>query len=108
MRRCTCDFESLCFGVMLTLILSVSAYDTMLIVQYRDWIGHLEENPIGRWLISLDSGNINLFVRSKLAGTLVVAVTLITLKRRRSTKTMPVTTSLAAYQTGLLTYLTLA
>lgn len=94
------------FPVLLTLILFVSLYDTLLIVAFQGVIRSLEENPVGIWLLDMTPGDIGLFVRVKLAGTLCVACVLVALHRSKSRKTLPVTGSIAAYQAGLFSYLT--
>ena len=96
------------FPVLMTLIAAVSLYDTALIVKFSDTIHGMEENPIGVWLLSIGDGSIWLFVRAKVAGTLTVLSVLTLMYRCRSNKTLPVTSSIAAYQTGLFTYLTFA
>ncbi|MEQ9411994.1 MAG: hypothetical protein RIK87_30060 [Fuerstiella sp.] len=95
------------FPILYCFIAAVSLYDAFLVVQFAGVIENLEENPAGRWLIALGGGEVGVFVRVKLAGTLVVMTVLATLYRLRSPRTMPVTASLAAYQTGLLSYLTM-
>lgn len=96
------------FPILCSLIVGVSLYDTHLIVKYSGTIGEMEENPIGCWLLEIADGGISVFVRAKLAGTLTVLSVLVYLWRTRSRKALPVTASLAAYQTGLLAYLTFA
>ena len=96
------------FHLLLMFILSVSLYDTLLIVQYSESIRSMECNPMGRWLIDLAAGDVDVFVRVKLAGTTVTLTSLALLWRLGSRKTFPVTTSVAAYQAGLFAYLTLA
>lgn len=96
------------FPLLLAFIAAVSLYDTFLIIRFSETIFEMEENPLGSWLLRMGHGEVELFVRAKLAGTLTVVAILLAMYRCRSRKTMPVTTSLAAYQTGLLTYLTLA
>lgn len=96
------------FPLLLAVIAAVSLYDTFLIVYFSDTIFEMEQNPLGSWLLRLGHGEVGLFVRAKLAGTVTVVAILLAMHRCRSRKTMPVTTSLAAYQTGLFTYLTLA
>ncbi len=96
------------FALLSTFILGVSLYDTFLIVQFKDLIAQTEQNPVGRWLIHIANGDVGVFVRVKLAGTIIVMATLATLYKRRSKKTLPVTTSIAGYQSGLLAYLTFA
>lgn len=96
------------FPILCAVIVGVSLYDTHLIVKYSSTIGQMEENPIGCWLLDIADGGISIFVRAKLAGTLTVLSVLVYLWKTSSRKTLPVTASLAAYQTGLLAYLTLA
>ncbi|MEY3175171.1 MAG: hypothetical protein RLZZ436_3085 [Planctomycetota bacterium] len=89
------------------LIAAVSVYDIWLTVRYREEMPLLEENPLGIWLIRLDSGDINLFVQLKIAGTIVVMAVLLRMMLRESRLLAPVTGTLASLQTGLLLYLTL-
>ncbi|MEP3482215.1 MAG: hypothetical protein ABJZ55_23420 [Fuerstiella sp.] len=96
------------FPILCAIIVGVSLYDTHLIIKHASTIGQMEENPLGRWLLNIAGGGISIFVRAKLAGTLTVLSVLIYLWKTSSRKTLPVTVSLAAYQTGLLAYLTLA
>ncbi len=100
--------RTLWFPVLCSIIVGVSMYDTAMIVKYADCISDLEENPIGCWLLDVANGEIGLFVRAKLAGTITVLTVLIFLWKRRSQKTLPVTASLAVYQMGLLAYIMFA
>ena len=94
------------FPILCSLIALVSLYDTLLIVIYHDQLPFLEENPLGILLLNVADGEVGVFVRVKLAGTVVVVTILTWMKRCQSRRTLPVTTSLAAYQTALFTYLT--
>ena len=96
------------FPILFSLITFVSLYDTLLVIVFSQSIGMMEENPLGQWLIRMAAGDVGIFVRTKLAGTLIVLTTLTFMRRYRSRKTLPVKTSIAAYQTGLFTYLTFA
>ena len=96
------------FPILCTIIVGVSLYDTHLIIKHSDMIGNMEENPIGVWLLEIAGGGVSIFVRVKLAGTLTVLSVLIYMWKTSSQKTLPVTASLAACQTALLAYLTLA
>jgi hypothetical protein len=100
--------RKLWFQILAVLIVCVSLYDTYLIVLFSHSIRHQEKNPIGCWLIDVAAGDVGVFVRAKLAGTLIVMTTLVMMRRCRSPRTVPVTTSVAAYQVGLFTYLTFA
>ncbi len=94
------------FPLLCVLIGLVSLYDTFLIVKFSWSIRQLEENPLGRWLIDIANGDVGGFVRVKLAGTVIVLSVLTMLQKLKSRKAFPVTSSIAAYQTGLFTYLT--
>lgn len=100
------SFNQFWFISLCLLIAAISAYDAALIVKFRDHINLMEENPAGRWLLRLGNGQVGIFVRAKLAGTLVVITVLAYLWRYHRRTAFPVTTSLAAWQTALLTYLT--
>lgn len=93
------------FPLLWTLIVGVSLYDAWLIVEYAEQIRWLEENPIGTWLILMNNGDVSLFVRTKLAGTILVGFILLILRRWRYQHTLPVTSSLAACQSALFCYL---
>jgi hypothetical protein len=93
------------FPVALAVISAVSLFDTFLIVHFSDVILSTEENPIGVWLLQAGNGSIWLFVRFKMAGTIVVLSTLCGMWLCRSRLVFPVTTSVASYQVGLFMYL---
>lgn len=90
------------------LIAAVSIYDIWLTVRYREEMPLLEENPLGVWLIRLGSGDVNLFVQLKVAGTIVVMSVLLAMMLRESRLLAPVTGTLVSLQTSLLLYLTVA
>jgi len=92
----------------LVVIAAVSLFDTFLIIHFSEVICSTEQNPIGRWLLSVGDGSIGIFVRFKLAGTLVVLSALCAMWLCRSRLVFPVTTSVASYQVGLFMYLTTA
>ena len=94
------------FPLAMIVIASVSLFDTYLIWHFEDEMLSMEENPIGYWLLALDEGQIGIFVRTKLAGTICVLTTLAIMWRVGSRIVFPVTTSVASYQVGLFFYLT--
>ena len=94
------------FPILCALITLISLYDTFLIVLYRDEISSMEENPLGILLLNTANGDVGIFVRAKLAGTLIVVTILTCMRRCQSRRTLPVTTSIAVLQTALFTYLT--
>ncbi len=60
------------------------------------------------WLLEIAGGQAGVFVRVKLAGTLLVLSTLMFMWKWRAPMLFPVTTSIASCQTCLMIYLTAA
>lgn len=94
------------FWFLFAIILLVSVYDTWLTIRFEECMMQHEQNPIGRYLIKIEGGDVGLFVRFKAAGTIFVLTVLGILYRIRSRKYLPVTGSVAAWQTLLFVYLT--
>ena len=94
------------FQLSMLLITAVSLYDTYLIYYFESEIVSMEENPLGCWLLKVGDGQIGIFIRTKLAGTLCVLTTLFAMWLYRSRLVFPVTTSVASYQVGLFMYIT--
>jgi hypothetical protein len=53
-------------------IFFVETYDIYLTVKFQNCLYLQEKNPIGRWLIDLDNGDVALFVAIKVAAIIVV------------------------------------
>jgi hypothetical protein len=85
----------------------VSLYDAYLVVLYSSTILDLEQNPICRYLIQRGDGNLTLFLRAKAAGTCTVLATLAALYLRNQRFGQLIALGVAAFQLGLLWYLTL-
>jgi len=49
-----------------------SAIDIYMSIKTQEYLWHLEMNPVGRWLIGLDDGDVALFMGIKTAGTTLV------------------------------------
>ena len=94
------------FPIFFVIIAAVSLYDTYLIIRFDDCICAMESNPIGCWLLEIAGGQVGVFVRAKLAGTLLVLSTLIFMWKWRVRMLFPITTSIASWQTCLMIYLT--
>jgi hypothetical protein len=88
--------------------MAVSVHDAMLVVLNADVIAEIEQNPLGRWLIELQGGEIWLFVVLKLVGTAVVCAVLVTLYQFRARLALAAGSGVAAFQMVLLCYLTFA
>lgn len=94
------------FPAAIVIIAAVSLYDTYLIIRFMDEICLMEENPVGLWLLDIADGQVGVFVRVKIAGTLLVLSTLMFMWIRQVRMLFTITTSIASYQTLLLIYLT--
>jgi hypothetical protein len=93
-------FEVLCFVIVI-----ISAIDLYFIGKTRDVIEEHEQNPIGTYLISLDSGDISIFITAKFLGTMLALYFLIKLRRLRFKHIILVTSVIAVAQIALLIYL---
>lgn len=93
--------SNLYFLLFVFIIGFVSAYDTALIYIYSEDIEHLEQNPLGNWLLS--QGGISLFIDVKSLCTLVAIIFGICLiKNKYRIALIPV----LLFQLGLFYYLT--
>lgn len=96
------------FGLCVLFIASISVHDAILIILNDDVIDEVEQNPLGRWLLRMQGGDVWLFVLVKLAGTAFVCAALITLYQIHRRVALAVSSALAAFQFILLVYLLLA
>lgn len=96
------------FTACCALIVTVSVHDAMLVVVNYEIIGEVERNPIGKWLIEAQGGEVWLFVVAKLAGTSLVCTVLVTLFRRRTRITLAAAVGIAIFQLVLVSYLSIA
>lgn len=96
------------FALMCLFVGLVSFYDAYLVVAYSESIMELEQNPVGRFLIEFNSGDVGLFVSVKAVGTALVIAALIGLYCTEKRLACSVAGGLTAFQFGLSLYLTLA
>ena len=95
------------FSTLWLFIGVVSAYDAYLVSRYCETILEFELNPVGRYLIELNDGNVGVFLRAKAAGTLIVMSSLAIIHVRSERLAYPIVGSLAVLQFLLLLFLTL-
>jgi hypothetical protein len=105
MRRI--DYVVAAFFVCCGIIAMISVHDALLLIVNHEVIHEEERNPLGRWLISMDGGEVWLFVLVKLLGTSVVCATLIRLFAYRRRMAILSASVLAGLQLALLGYLSL-
>ena len=97
----TCRVKVLFYAGLL-LIATVSVHDTFLVILTDRVIQDTEWNPIGRWPIQWQGGEVWLFLAVKFFGTSIVCGVLLTLFEHRQRIALPVTGGLSAFQGGLL------
>jgi hypothetical protein len=88
----------------LTIVL-IAVYDWFLVIASKYVIMQAELNPVGRWLLKVNHGDISLFLAVKVTGTVIVAAILIVLFESRPRLGLSVCIGIAAVQLGLLAWL---
>ncbi len=96
------------FWTLFAIIAAVAAYDVYLSIKFQATLHAMEENPLGRWLIALDNGDVALFMTAKMMGTMVVLLVLPAFYRFRRNLGMATASGVAAFQSSLFCYLTFA
>ena len=71
------------FALLVMVIVAVGAYDVYLSIKHQNTLFEMEENPIGRWLIALDGGDVALFMTLKMIGISLVVWALMAMFRYR-------------------------
>ena len=99
-RRTTLVFTLCCSWIAV-----VSVHDALLVVAHHELINQFERNPIGRWLLQLDGGEVWLLVVVKLAGTAAVCTVLVRLYQYRADIALTVAVVLSCLQLLLLLHL---
>ena len=96
------------FWTLFAIIAAVAAYDVYLSIKFQHVLYSMEENPLGKWLIALDNGDVALFMTAKMIGTMVVLLVLPAFYRFRRNLGMVTASALAAVQSSVFCYLTFA
>ena len=90
------------------MILAVSVHDGYLVLLNRQTIAQDEQNPLGRWLIEADGGDVRFLLLFKLIGTITVATVLLVVFSKHPLQAWIVCAVIALAQACLLVYLTYA
>ena len=88
-----------------TIIVCISGIDIYWLSKNRDYIVTLEENPLGKYLLNVDNGDVSLFILCKFLGTYVVIAILYYLKNNQIKYVPTIAITLAIAQVFLLFYL---
>ena len=87
------------------IIVMVAAIDTYWLSKNRSIIIHVEQNPIGQYLINLNDGDVSVFILCKMIGTYTVICMLYTILYYSPRHAIGIATMLALAQLFLLYYL---
>jgi len=79
-----------------------SAFDIYMSIKTQEYLFHLEMNPIGRWLIWHDGGDIALFMGVKTAGTVLALGLLVWLYHLKKSWAWPSIVALSLVQLFVL------
>ncbi|MBC7819368.1 MAG: hypothetical protein IAG10_20990 [Planctomycetaceae bacterium] len=94
------------FFLLWQIIGCVSAYDAYLAMKYQESLVSHEQNLLGRLLLLVNDGDPALFLGVKFMGTMMVLGILVNLYHSRPQRGLVIAKGVAAYQIGLLAYLT--
>lgn len=84
------------FTSVLVFVGAVSFYDGYLVVRTGEEIVDFEKNPVGLYLIRIDNGSPDIFLRVKAAGTILALTSLSFLHRRSKRLASPIAFALCA------------
>jgi hypothetical protein len=96
------------FSLCCLFVAAVSVHDAVLVVVNHELISEVEQNPVGKWLLDVQGGEVWLFVFLKFAGTALVCAVLVTIYQCSQRFGMITVIPLATFQMLLLSYLTIA
>lgn len=95
-----------CYYLILWLwILSVSVYDGFCVLATRSTIEQSERNPVGRWLIRANSGDVWLLLAAKASGTVLAGTLLLWLHKKHPRTAWIACVNVACFQLILLYWL---
>lgn len=98
-------FKRIAFDVLCWIVITISAIDMYWLSKNKDGIVESEKNPIGRYLIELDDGDVSLFIFWKFMGTFTVIYFLQQYFMKRSRTALLIVAAVATFQLLLLSYL---
>jgi len=89
-------------------VIFVSVFDGFLALRYRHELPRTELNPVGRWLIRLNEGQVWLLLATKFVGTVTAATAVLLIHARWPRIGIAIAGALAGLQLCLLLFLLLA
>jgi hypothetical protein len=95
------------FAALWLFVIFVSVFDGYLVVRFRHELHKTELNPLGRWLIQLNGGQVWLLLATKFAGTVAAAALVLLIYGRWPRLGITIASVVASLQLCLLLFLVL-
>jgi hypothetical protein len=95
------------FYALWLFIIVVSVLDGFLALRHQHLLMALELNPIGRWLLAINGGQVWYLLAAKFVGTVLACAALLIIRDRSPRISFVITAAVAAAQLCLLLFLTL-
>lgn len=92
-------------NICVSIIVCISAIDLYWLSKNRVVIVAMEQNPLGKWLLHADNGDVSLFILCKFLGTFVVIGSIYFLKFYKTKYAKTVAITISIIQIILLCYL---
>ena len=92
-------------NICATIIVCISAIDIYWLSKNREFMIAMEQNPLGKWLLHADNGDVSLFIFCIFLGTFIVIAFLYFLQFHKSKYVQTISTTIAITQIILLWYL---
>ena len=96
------------FVLLWLFVIFVSVFDGYLAVRYRHELHRTELNPVGKWLIQLNDGQVWILLVAKFVGTVAAATFVLLINSYWPRLGLAVAGAVAGLQLCLLLYLVLA
>jgi hypothetical protein len=97
--------QTMWLWMLLVFVAAVSVHDAALVVLNHEVILHYEQNPVGRWLIEANGGEVWMFAAVKLFCTALVCCLVVRVHEWHGHHGLAVAGGLAGFQALLLIYL---
>ena len=95
------------FAALWLFAIFVSVFDGYLVIRYRHELHRTELNPVGRFLIQLNGGQVWLMLAAKFLGTIAAATLVLLIFGRWPRIGMTIACAIAGLQLALLLFLLL-
>lgn len=93
------------FAALWSVIILVAVIDGYYMLINHEIIVQTELNPVGRFLLALDQGEVRYFFLLKCCGTIITSSVLLVIYWKQRSRGLATTTGVALFQLGLLKFL---